>query len=480
MNKKIIIVKALFATFAVGAILSCSKSEDAFDPTALDQRQKEVYSNNFVEKYGADALNNTWDFTTGARLATRAATGISVELLEEGLDFGEITRRSVSSWKEVTGVTKNTSLFNGVKNVLPEQTRHTGVSASVLVAPASEFYIFPFFSGGCLRFDLKVKVGDSEPVTIFQKGWYQFQSINGMELLSDKIMANAAGQKVNMGGVKIQAPVGTPVEVYLDNIYDDDYKCSAPNAGTANGQAIYVDLPEGTTIDLPEGIDLHEDAIIKCIGIEDINVKTPGRRTCDYDYNDVLVAVVGNPDVPQEVIIENGSYTVNTSITKRYMMEDLGATDDFDFNDVVVDVIQNMATTHTTTIENGIIVDDVASEPEVTSQKAIVRCMGGTLDFTLTVGDISWTKSDDFDASKMYNTQGDVKYEAELKVLDVTGWNPSENNVSVLVKSDTSGQVLSITFPKTGTAPMMIAVDPERNWMKERVSVPEDWWYPVN
>ena len=58
-------------------------------------------------------------------------------------------------------------------------------------------------------------------------------------------------------------------------------------------------------------------------------------------------------------------------VAKRYFIEDLGSKKDFDFNDIVVDVYQAV---------NG-------------SQKAIIRAMGGTIDFTLKIGDTEWTKS---------------------------------------------------------------------------------------
>ena len=39
------------------------------------------------------------------------------------------------------------------------------------------------------------------------------------------------------------------------------------------------------------------------------------------------------------------------------------------------------------------------------------------------------------------------------------------------------GQIYTITFPKAGEAPMIIAVDPSKEWMKERESVPASWFY---
>ena len=80
-----------------------------------------------------------------------------------------------------------------------------------------------------------------------------------------------------------------------------------------------------------------------------------------------------------------------------------------------------------------------------------------------------------------------IDYSKELDKFDVTGWVPSENNISLTVTLPNgvkSGDptVYTIKFPKAGTAPKMIAVEPTRNWMKERTMVPggtgsdDDWW----
>jgi hypothetical protein len=141
--------------------------------------------------------------------------------------------------------------------------------------------------------------------------------------------------------------------------------------------------------------------------------------------------------------------------SKRYMVEDLGTTDDFDFNDLVIDV-----------------------RAYGDRQWAIVRAMGGTLDFTVKIGNTSWTKSESgMDVKTMYNTTaGKVNYNAELAVFDVTGWDPLANNVSVTVKGNASEAPLVIPFPKKGEVPMIIAEHPARKWMDERVSIPADWF----
>jgi len=76
----------------------------------------------------------------------------------------------------------------------------------------------------------------------------------------------------------------------------------------------------------------------------------------------------------------------------------------------------------------------------------------------------------------MYNTQGTIDYDKVLAEFEVSGWVASDNNISVTV-TEKSGHVFNITFPKEGTAPMIIAVDPTQKWMNERQSVPDTWFY---
>jgi hypothetical protein len=148
-------------------------------------------------------------------------------------------------------------------------------------------------------------------------------------------------------------------------------------------------------------------------------------------------------------------------VTKRYFVEDLGSKDDFDFNDIVFDVTQD---------DNG-------------KQKCIIRAMGGTLDFTLNIGQTSWTKSKEgvaagYVVETMYNTQPTPVWDDNLAEFEVKGWEPGNNNVTVDVKSNVSGDVIiKIPFPKTGEVPMIIAVKGFVDWQLERVSLPQDWWY---
>lgn len=453
------------------ALLSCSK-----DLPSYEEHQKETYAANFVAKYGTISPNQTWDFSTGEQqLATRGFNSVRTEIMEKGISFGDLSNMKLDEvkfsghpeWDYVVikgGVEKNGGLLETIAKVLPEKKVWKGQPA-VLVAPASSFYIYPLFSGGNIRFNLKVKVGGQEPVTVFQKDYTNFQTINGMK--------KANGEIVNMRGIKIEAPVGTPVEIYLDNLVSLEGRAISGTMGTTNGKAVYVDIPERIVPEL-EDVVLSENAVVKYIGIED--VASGG----DNDYNDVVLAIVGNPDVPQEKIITNDEYVVKTVRAKRYMIEDLGSTEDFDFNDVVVDVEEYTVVTHRVTYENGVLKTDEIISTTTEPTKALIRAMGGTIDFELMVGSTSWSKSGaGFDVKTMYNTQGTIDYNKVLAEFEVSGWSSASNNISIKVNGQ-DGQMFIIPFPNTGEAPMIIAVDPSRNWMKERESIPGTWFNPSN
>jgi len=460
--------KAFVGALAVLSLASCSKNDvfDAQQAAANEIAQKKsTFENNFVAKYGQVAPTQSWDFSTNQqRLGTRAGETAIVTKTVEGLNF-DVKYKVYREWIQdswTTGhynnyldnryINKNKNLLNNVSNKLKDGDHHYDVQKAVLVAPSNSFTIYPISVQGMWTHDLYVKVGNNDPVKVYSKTWtdYSHPYVNGDPLTYSN--ANYYEQtykvetSVSMPGLYVEAPIGTPIEIYLANVKEGN--TSQPTVGTSTGHAIYVD-GNGA---VPTGIEVRKDAVINYVGIEDNTT-----RSSDLDYNDVVLAIVGNPDVPKEIIIENNEYDVTTSLTKRYMMEDLGSTDDFDFNDVVVDVTETTVAHHTVKIENGVKTSDNVVEEK--SQKAVVRHLGGIYPFVLKVGDTTFDEmggKDTFDK--------DVEIE---KV--VTGWNPAQNNVSVTVKSEES-QMYNVTneFPKTGAFPMMFACDPEIKWVAER------------
>lgn len=164
----------------------------------------------------------------------------------------------------------------------------------------------------------------------------------------------------------------------------------------------------------------------------------------ENDYDDLIYLVLPNP----------------APLAKRYMIEDLGSKDDFDFNDIVVDVMQDNAG----------------------HQKAIIRAMGGTIEFKLKIGDTEWSKvaTGKFEETTMYNTEDGYNPTKSYAEFDVSGWNPSTNNISAEVKSLVGDDVIiKIPFPKEGEVPMIIAVNTYVDWQNERESLPKDWWTEI-
>lgn len=457
MRKKNYLAKAFLGACAVAMMVSCTKSKDLYDPLALKEKEEieqlinnidveKQYNEDFIAKYGPIDPGQTWDFTTGAKLGTRAYTIVKAEKVS-GLDFG------------ITGnnqVTKNKKVYETINDILPDKVKHEGKPVT-LVAPANSFYIFPISARGQFTHRMVVNLDPRQNgIVLCDKTWtnYDKNYVNGM---------NAGGTQVKMEGLYVEAPVGTPIHIYLAQVNGGH----STNYGTPDGRAIYINVPDGLKLELPNGITVSENAEIKYVGIEDGD---------DNDYNDAVIAIVGNPDVPAETIITNDEYVVNTNITKRYLVEDLGTRGDFDFNDIVVDVTQNTAETHKVTYENGILKTDDVEKIEK-SEKAAIRALGGTLNFTLKIGNTKWTKSGGrFDVGTMYNTtKGFIDYNAKLAEFEVSGWNTDNKNISVDVEGDKNRGSWYILFPEPGKVPKVIAVDPDRKWNNENESLNSFW-----
>lgn len=449
------VIKSIVASVAVLGLAACSKG-DLYDANQVAANkmaeQKQKFENNFETKYGKVDPNQSWDFSTNQqRLGTRGEGDQIVTELVAGLDFG-IKNEYVSNNSNVLTTrtfTKNTALYDVLNNDLKDKLEHKGDPA-VLLAPSTDFTIYPLSNQGGWTHKLYVKVGDNDPVLVYDKTWtfYGRATVNGDVVKLGKYWDGTyyAGERANLQGIHIKAPIGTRVDVYIDEIAGVKGK----TAGTTNGKALYLDCNAK-----PEGITwLKDDAVIKYIGIED--------GGGDTDHNDVVLAVVGNPFVPEKIEFTNNTYDVPLSVTKRYMMEDLGSTDDFDFNDVVVDVTETTTTHHKVTLANGVVTKDEVTGTDKT-QKAVVRHLGGIYPFVLKVGNTTFDKmggEDTFDK--------DVNIEK-----DVTGWNPAQNNVSVTVEvpNKTQGSTMYNAvneFPDKGAFPMMFACDPEVKWAAEK------------
>lgn len=455
-----VILKSVVASLAVMSLAACSNN-DLYDEGVVaankTAEQQKTYENNFVKTYGAIAPNQSWDFSTNQqRLGTRAGETEIVTKTVEGLNFDVKykVKFDMFTWRnylDERSINNNQDLIKNVSNKLKDGDKHTDVQKAVLVAPSNSFTIYPISVQGMWTHDLYVKVGENAPVKVYSKTWTDFSHpyVNGDPLTYSNANYDKQTYKVetsvSMPGLYVEAPIGTPIEIYLANVKEG--RTSQPTVGTSTGHAIYVD-GNGA---VPTGIEVRDDAVIKYVGIED---NTTG--SSDLDYNDVVLAIVGNPDVPKEIIIENKTYDVPTSLTKRYMIEDLGTTDDFDFNDVVVDVTRNTVAHHTVEIVDGVKTSDVVTSTDVT-EKAVIKHLGGILPFVLKIGD-----------KILPQLGGEDTFEKDVNLeYDITGWEPANNNISITVNNTT------LSFPKAGAVPMIIACDDSEAWSAERVAF--DW-----
>lgn len=481
-----VILKSVVASLAVMSLAACSNN-DLYDEGVVaankTAEQQKSYENNFVKTYGAIAPNQSWDFSSAeTRLGTRGFNEVKTTPVK-GLEFNptyDVVEKNNKYYLDNRKFGNNQSLYDNVIAQLPNNKKYQNVKQATLVAPSSSFTIYPISAQGQWKHDLFVKVGDADPVKIYSKTWTDDSRayVNGdvlaadlkpvykTETYEDKVWVGGflwghwetvektrevldhyeyeATSTVSMPGLHIEAPVGTPIEIYLGNVKSGN--TAQKTVGTSTGNVVYVD-GKGA---VPAGIEIREDAIIKYVGIED--VLTGG----DGDYNDVVLAIVGNPDVPEEIIIENKTYDVPTSLTKRYMIEDLGTTDDFDFNDVVVDVTRNTVAHHTVEIVDGVKTKDEVTSTDVT-EKAVIKHLGGILPFVLKIGDTTLPK-----------LGGEDTFEKDVNLeYDITGWEPANNNISITVNNTT------LSFPKAGAVPMIIACDDNEAWSAERVAF--DW-----
>ena len=422
--KKIVYSFGAFVALVLSvSTLSSCQNKDLFDADFAMKEATQKYANAFEQKYGTVDPNQSWDFCSLYEDITPTTRG------ENDFSVGRIT------------------LGPGFWGFMNQKQEKQKVQYAVDTAKVKDWnpYIsvelYPAFVHGNDKKNTYYHMGAivnnelnniTEEINVKNKSWYY----GGSTLNHD------SGRLVETRGL-------TSDKSFYWVVYDTQ------KTNSDKDDEVYNDSVKNN---MAKNELKHYKEII-------VNGHVYWCFDCDRnnDYSD-LICLVKNP-YPLE------------PMCKRYMIEDLGSIGDFDFNDVVVDVEENAVITHEVTYENGIKKTDKIISQVYEPTKAVIRAMGGTIDFELTIGTTSWTKSGaGFEAGTMYNTQGTIDYDKVLAEFEVTGWSASANNVSITVNGQ-NGEVYTITFPKAGTAPMIIAVDPTQKWMPERESVPSSWFY---
>ena len=451
----------LIGSFAVlgVALTSCSKT-DLFDSNAENEKQKDDYASTFVKKYGEIDPNQSWDFCT-------MAPSYSLESSSRALTRDGDANVNADAVKGEMFVEKATVDWMS-ENLKAGKNNTAKGKPFYLQVPDNSFTIVPIFQGTASYYwQLWMHVDGVGEKLIWSKGAIQYITSQG----STDWKSPGTGNTGMNNAYQIKAPTyefknlpeNANMYFYLKvwNSYNDFQKNTInPRKLTSLNQMMLALINCQVPSNVPAGNE------VSIIGCED-NVNG------DFDYEDLVFMMYGNPAPPIKHVDE-----VIKGTPKRYMMEDLGEEKpDFDFNDVVVDVISGRAKVKREyeILENGgwklIKETTIENLPDI----AVVRAAGGILDFTLTIGNTTWTKSAKFpNYQQMLNTgrDGEINYDKELDTFKVEGWNPDNNNISVTVE----GNPNDITFPKTGEPPMIIAVDAPTNWMFERTPVPESWF----
>ena len=441
--------------------MSCSKA-DVFDSNAANELKKEQqerdYTSDFVKKYGS-IEGKSWDFATLATSYTLESSNRA--LTRDGVYNADAVEGEMLVEKETISW-MSTNMKAGANNVQKGKPFY-------LQVPKNSFTIVPIFQGTASYYwQLWMHVdGIEQDKLIWSKGDIQYITSQG----STDWKSPGTGNTGMKNAYQIKAPTyefknlpeNANMYFYLKvwNSYSDFQKNTInPRKLTSLNQMMLALINCQVPSNVPAGNE------VSIIGCED-NVNG------DFDYEDLVFMMYGNPAPPIKHVDE-----VIKGTPKRYMMEDLGEEKpDFDFNDVVVDVISGRAKwkREYEILENGgwnlINETKIENLPDI----AVVRAAGGILNFTLKIGNTTWTKSAKFpNYQQMLNTgrDGEIDYDKELDTFKVEGWIPTNNNISVKV----AGVDNDITFPETGKAPMIIAVDPTTNWMFERTPVPESWF----
>ena len=446
------LVKGMAALCMCAAFVSCSHDTDfeASNQEFTVENLKNEYKAAFEQKYGEVAPNQSWDFTTkigGSKVRTRGGQIVNDEMEFLGNNFFDYCQKDLKVIQKLFETREDISFTN-------QKFKYSGknyyASGSATMKTWNDYFsvkLYPSFA--CAKASIKddywhlgfsYNNSDAQDMiaNIEVKGLGPYSKADHWYDALSGTLEHATGRVIDTRPALGAQNVYWCAYTILDGT--DEATVAANNATMANLQAKRI-------------TDYREIEVTR-----DGKTRTYWGFDCDQDgsYSDIICLVE--------------DYIPPTPIVKRYLIEDLGSIGDFDFNDIVVDVKQEV---------NG-------------TQTATIRAMGGTLDFTLTIGNTSWTKRTDgalldpkVEITDMVNTKfGEVDYSKSIATFTVTGWRPDDNNITVVVrdlqlKEKTNIGTLEITFPKEGDVPMIVACEESVDWMYEQESVPE-WWYNPN
>ncbi len=467
------------AILCAGLMVSCSTTdyyntqEGGAYREYYVQKIKADYDAAFKAAFGEIDSNQSWDFSiAGKKKGVRAAENEGIQ----NSDYVFVVEGDKSKVKEsvelpASPIAQCRNFFRGKYG----QDNSKYGSEKFTIISKGEVIIAPIWHGYCAD-DYTFVVDGTNPQTSLVTR-YTFTTLEIKELLGyGEWGANTDPIETSVGsthpkGWVFPFPDGTLVNFYLMNGEEKGTTIK----GDKNNKDLY-----GNSMMHPNSDPHYTDIFL--LDDSDNN----------KDFDDLIVFIATREGVEAPEVTEDLTQII-TGPSKRYMVEDLGASQssDIDFNDVVVDFYQL-----TKQIEHRVNGLTTSFETE-DIQTAVIRALGGTKNIHLYVGDeCIYSKSghDGYSIGDMLNTSGNINYDSETNAIETidlstkngTSWCPwsaDSNNIKIVVDDNNadagSGQVQkpdplvswSITWAEPGTVPSVIAVDPIQYWNYERISV---------
>ncbi|MCQ2239785.1 MAG: hypothetical protein MJZ73_11210 [Bacteroidaceae bacterium] len=436
------------------SVVSCTADKNFYDPSVVEQNTKAEYEANFIKKFGTINPDQSWDmsanlvtFIAGDGMASRMAGDVAVTCVPDA----SYPYYNADGWFDIPYE------MQAKMNVYKEREDHSGHGlAYAMSIPENNFTIIPLHQGYSNKtYEVHMVVGSGDNATdylLWKKGEMLQKLPKGStrwENLRDQVNSYSYGDGVNVRAKAItfkNMPTNQPMYFYV----------SRP---TAQPDPLYPSSLDGFMMDITNNIGVppvlaQDGKKVRVIGIE-AQYPTP-KDVVDWDYEDIMFAIVGDPNVPED-IPEIEKLKFKQVINKRYMIEDLGDTDDYDFNDIVVDV----RSTRTLSFEKNSATGEITNRVygDWAEQTATIQHLGGTLNFNLKIGN-----------TVLGEMEGKMNVDPKT-VHEINGWNPDANNISIEVKQKEGESTNSIGFPQNGNVPMIIATNTDKAWMAERHSI---------
>lgn len=543
---------AALGAMALALLPSCQ--DEDFGYTAEYIR----YNKNFTDKYGEIPADKSWDLTSWAQLNNTTSENNGQTRAAASVNSGKLNSNPSNPDFEVSNQEYEvpSNLMTWMKKNLVEGRDNRSLGSSFMLRlPQNDFAIIPIFQGNsAIMSELEMKVNTRQLTKIWTKSenmwakesetgaweelkyfngwptydqWYPSTTVHGASTLESY---SVKSKPIIFHSSRITPNTENDRLMYLslrniDKYYqENDYKWDPNDEWTtigdrltsinSHGYMLAMPIPFSIT-PLPSVGSYSGECHTMLVGVEDANGKDS-----DHDTNDIVFLIVGYPNVPEIL-------STTETIKKRYMCEDLGATDDFDFNDIVIDVTQTTTMTLKTIPEgqaDNIRAEGVELEFGTTdySQTARLAHVCGTLPFQVVVGNTVFPKVIDPtvlpDTREQLSSATTTRSQNEVRengwnpneVKSVEGWNPKTNNIKIyvdwsgsrkpgvnnptdwiderpdpnisnptqedlLIAEFDNGQFKVVTFPAKGTVPYIIATDQDVPWMAERIDIPESW-----